>query len=368
MFTPPTGPELTLKQAKELDDSYFRSRPFGYFSSRITSLSTAEQQVISGSSSDSLPEFVAPSSLLATSELLDFNESDQRLQIATDSFSLRHHAAEALVRLYHALAVRIPSPETSPCVWAAIAEGPNRTVDLVEEARTYFDSTEGIENFWKLVLPPNAASTGKQRQEVNQALNIMGEWLQYAMCLLVRNDININAAHNKVKHGLNVRARGDLRLTFTTVPPNDDGTVPLSSLTGPHAFDIFDSLTMDYLSRPSKQGGRKQGLEVSSLRLETNVLLSETSLLATTHAAMFHIAAARHFANQAVPLQPFPKLPLGPSPTQLAGKKAVGMRYPVTSPPGGGTIDRKAGIAFLDSFIPLEIDSDSSMWTVVVDE
>jgi hypothetical protein len=78
------------------------------------------------------------------------------------------------------------------------------------------------------------------------------------MNLLVRADINVNAAHNKVKYGLAIRARDDLRLTFTTQAPNHDGSVPLSALMGDHAVDIFDATTLDFLARPpSRTGGNK---------------------------------------------------------------------------------------------------------------
>lgn len=66
------------------------------------------------------------------------------------------------------------------------------------------------------MLPPDTAPSDN---EATSALNVMGSWLHRAMTLLVRNDINLNAGYNKVKHGLAVRPRDDVVIAFTTVPP-----------------------------------------------------------------------------------------------------------------------------------------------------
>lgn len=187
------------------------------------------------------------------------------------------------------------------------------------------------------------------------------------MNLLVRNDVDINAAHNKVKHGLAVRARDDLRLTITGQPPNLDGTVPLSALRGDDALDVFGSPTLDFLARPPSQGKRKQGLEVTTLKLDPATLLAETWLMAVAHAAIFHVAAARHFAGRDIPFQPFPRLPLGPTPEQLLGEAVVGIRHPVTTPPDGGPLDRKTGVAFRTFFVPFDVNYDAATTGRVVD-
>jgi hypothetical protein len=107
--------------------------------------------------------------------ILTFDESDRELQIATDSFAVRHHAAESLVRLYHALTVDAPKMGGEKCVWAAIAEGPNRTVALVDEAKAQLLSTAGRETFWEMVLPVGAAeaTSVEQAEMVNKALKVM---------------------------------------------------------------------------------------------------------------------------------------------------------------------------------------------------
>jgi len=43
VFTPPDGPAMSVSIASDLDDSYFQSRPFSYFASRIDSLVASSQ-------------------------------------------------------------------------------------------------------------------------------------------------------------------------------------------------------------------------------------------------------------------------------------------------------------------------------------
>jgi hypothetical protein len=250
--------------------------------------------------------------------------------VATDSFAVRYHTAEALVRLYHGLTVGSTAGGSAACVWASVADGPLRTVDLVEQASSHLRSTPGREAFWSLVLP--SAVAPEATQEMVTALNIMGAWLQRAMALLIRDDININAAHNKVKHGLAVRPRDDVRITFTTQGPNADGTIPVSALTGPDAVDLFGTVTLDYLARPSKQHGRRQGLEVSTLRLSPEVLLAEAWMMAVTHGAMFYVAAAQHFAGRegllATYPPPTPGTNTGPALGELHRGYAISRNHP----------------------------------------
>jgi hypothetical protein len=61
-------------------------------------------------------------------------------------------------------------------------------------------------------------------------------------------------------------------------------------------------------------------------------------------------------------------LPLAPTPEQLLGESVVGMRHPVTYPPDGGELDRKAGIAFQTTFMPIEIDFSGRTSGIIVEE
>jgi hypothetical protein len=166
-------------------------------------------------------------------------------------------------------------------------------------------------------------------------VQLMADWLGHALRLLARDDIDVNAAHNKLKHGLAVRSRDDLRVAFIRQAP-EDGTVPLSAFTSPDAVDLIDSGSLDYLSRPRARNGRKQGMEVTTLRLSPATLLAETWMMALTYGAMFHVAAARHFGARAeVQFPGYPDVPLGPTPDQLLRDSVIGIRHPVTTPPMG---------------------------------
>lgn len=104
MFTKPEGPELNPVQARHLDDALFGSRPFQYFSARIASLLSNAGSPQPGASPLQM-QFAQKLGAHEPAEVLSFREEDRVLHVATDSFAVRHHAAEALVRLYHALAV-----------------------------------------------------------------------------------------------------------------------------------------------------------------------------------------------------------------------------------------------------------------------
>jgi hypothetical protein len=93
------------------------------------------------------------------------------------------------------------------------------------------------------------------------------------------------AANNKVKHGLAVRARSDMRVTFVSQQPNDDGSVPLSAFTGDGAIDIFDQPVLESLAPGPRVDGHRQGLELTQLRLKPSAILAEVFMLAMTHPA-----------------------------------------------------------------------------------
>ena len=81
--------------------------------------------------------------------------------------------------------------------------------------------------------------------------NLRQSAYQIPQCNSARH-FDLNSAHNKVQHGLAVRARSDLRVTFNSTPPNADGTVPLSALSGDGTFDIFDRPILEFQGRAPK--------------------------------------------------------------------------------------------------------------------
>jgi hypothetical protein len=277
---------------------------------------------------------------------------------------VRHLAAEALVRLYHALTVPADRTDPAPCVWARIADGPFSLADVVKKAQSHLDRNR--DSFWRLILP-GPANTELEADKLNRALNVLGAWLGHAMHLLMRDDIDVNAAHNKVKHGLAVRAGIDLA-TFTPKPLERGAPVPISAVTGPSAVDIFAGPTLDYLARPHKINGRRQGLEITTLNLNPATLLAEGWMIATTFGAMFHIAAARHHSRRTTELATYPRLPLGPTPRELLPDAVVvGLRQPLTTPPDGGALDRTTSIGYQRSYQALYVDLDGGWSGTITD-
>lgn len=130
----------------------FSPAPSATLSSCIASLTESHRTDEDRQASDVASDFAAALGQMSASELLAFEESDRQLQIATDAFALRHHAAESLVRLYHGLTLGMAAQGPIPCVWSAIAEGPTKNIDLVNEAKAHLLSPAGHENFWTMVF------------------------------------------------------------------------------------------------------------------------------------------------------------------------------------------------------------------------
>lgn len=196
--------------------------------------------------------------------------------------------------------------------------------------------------------------------------NVFASWLKYATDLLVGRQSYLNAAHNKVKHGLAARSRNDLRITFTTTPPNADGTLPLSAVTGPDSYDLFDRPVLEVLVRPPKRNKQTQGLELTQIRIDVPEVLVEAHMIAWTHGAMFNVAATRHFTGREhLPdhLKPpaHPGYPLGgPLPEHIHSQAPRGLRFPLTTPPGGGP-PPPAAVVFRDSYTPIHFTGTT--WT-----
>lgn len=191
--------------------------------------------------------------------------------------------------------------------------------------------------FARLVLREQDLRCGMTEQ-LASASNVFADWLQFAIDLLVGHQLQLNAAHNKVKHGLSVRARDDLKVSFVTTPPNADGTISVGALTGPDAVDIFDRPVIEVLAQAPKMDGHRQGLELTQLRVDVPAVLAEAYMIAWAHGAMFHVAATKHFeCREDLPdylhAPSHPGYPVGgPHPDHVSGKALVGMRFPLTTP------------------------------------
>ena len=294
------------------------------------------------------------------------------IQVATDAYALRHHAAETLVRLTAALSQRTNTVELG--VWEALSTGPNQLDHVVRQICEFFASKEARMQFARLVLREQDLQNGMTDERASLC-RVFAAWVQVAIDLLRGEELHLNAAHNKIKHGLSVRARDDLKVTFVRTLPSEDGTIPVGALTGPDVLDIFDQPVIEVLAQAPKVDGHKQGLELTQLRVDVAAVLAETYMIAWTHAAMFHVAASKHFEGRVdLPdyLAPpdYPGLPTSDlHPEHVSGDAPLGMRFPLTTPPGGGFAKRSAGLALRNSFLPFEIiDAKPRKLHVVADE
>ncbi|MGY5884166.1 hypothetical protein [Modestobacter lacusdianchii] len=376
MYPPPDGQGLTEEQAIALDNTFLASDPFQYFKSRIASLAAWHE---SAPLSDvPLPE-PKPGSIRAELDQYlqrpvasgPFKDLDVNAQVAADALALRHHAAEALLRL--ACARLAPSTSAGvPCLWAEVASGPTQIGEVIARLTASAQAADWAERLLGALVSSEKVETARTDLEVLDACDVIVEWIGYAAGLLSPAEIDLQAGHNKVKHGLAVRTRPDMRVTFLKTAPNADGTVPLSSLTGPDAINIFDQPVLELLAHGPKVDGHRQGLEITQLRLKPSALLADAYMLATAHGTLFHVAAVEHFKGHDDPselrMPTFPGYPVGgPRPKDIDAHAPLGMRFPLTTPPGGGQVRREAGIGFRDRFHTLHIDHANRTSGRVVD-
>ncbi|WP_426519535.1 hypothetical protein ACPPVQ_05765 [Diaminobutyricibacter sp. McL0618] len=356
MITEATSIDPTPAQIAELDDTFFGSDPLGYFRSRIQSL--LHEPVDQGRDAERFGTLLGE----AAPDWADVSDAGRQLQRAVDAFAVRHHAAEAVIRLLGAL--NTAGPESS--VWITITEGPTRAVQVVESINTWLSSAP--EQLSALLLPAGLLARLEDDDVVQLSVYNAWLWIEYAGKLLTWDDLDINAAHNKVKHGLAVRARDDERIDFIPIATGDDsidvsgGTVPLSVMEG--AIPIFDKPLVEYLSRPPKVDGHRQGLEVSTLQLDAPTLLAEAWMIARVYACLFAVAGA----GRSETAREYEAFPGQPSPVAVFPMEAVvGMRHPVTLPPGGGQLTRTSGIAFNGRFVGTTFDMRSRATVTVVE-
>lgn len=381
MYPPPVGKDLTAEQARELDDTFLASDPCEYFRARIAGLLSWAETAPRGAPNEDRPDVTTdPSSLRAQFNTYlqrpaadtHFKDVNVDAQIAADALAVRHHAAEALVRL----ACARLAPDTTngvACLWAAIADGPVQIGDVISRLSQSASEPDPVGRFIGIVLPPEQRERAQERPEVVQGVNVFLDWLNYAMALLSPAPIDLHSAHNKVKHGLAVRSRADMRVEFITGPLPAPEAIPVSVFNSDAVITIFDKPVLELLAHGPRVNGHRQGLEVTQLRLNSAALLADTFMIATTHGAMFHVAAVEHFAGRDdlpdhIEQSAFPGLPgAGPKPEHIDADAPLGMRFPLTTPPGGGQPARKAGLGFRDYFQYLEVDYDGRMQGTVVD-
>lgn len=350
---------LSESHAKALDDEFFLSQPAAYLSSRIASLLAAQRSSAAPTPADE-PEFFAALGLTKTDTLLLFEDQDRKLQVAVDALTLRHHAAEALLRFMYAVAAAKPKAGDAPSTWLGVADSPTALVDLVQKTMAALNSDDEL--FLRCLFTPGT----RVDETAAAAAETAVAWVNHASSLLTGDELSVNAANNKVKHGLAVSARGDVRVEFITTPPDDLGRLLLSAFGEGKSLPIFDRPMLTYLSRPHVKP--KQGVEAVSLRVDVPVVLAEAWMIANVYAAMFHARARRHF-GEVLPdgVAQYPTLVIGRLPEHVIGGRPLGYRSAVTLPPDGTTAPRESGLFFHGSFIPMDVDYESKIEGVVVD-
>lgn len=354
------GTTLTDEQAKILDDEFFLSNPLSHFSSRVSMLLETARSSYEASPENE-PEFFKTLGLDSADSALKFAPQHRSVQVAIDALSLRHQAAEALTRFIYARVAAAPRDSDAKSTWLAIADSPTPMIKVIEANKTALDADP--HRFLQLLFPPGTVVEGPVMGAAETAV----AWANHAVWLLTSDELSINAAHNKLKHGLATSARGDVRIELITTPPNEDGTIPTSAFGEGKSIPLFDRPMLTYLSRPPKE--LRQGLEAVSLRVDLPVVLTETWMMANVYAAMFHIAAREHYGeNLPEGVAPYPTLVVGRLPEHVIGGRPLGYRSAVTLPPDGTTAPRPSGVAFFKQFWPMIIDFESKTEGVVVGE
>lgn len=360
---------LTPEMARELDDTYFSSDPWGQFRSAIQMVLERYESARSSITPEGAGGSGDQPARSRFDELIGHprdpfggvSAGARAAQAATDAYTLRHHLAECLLR-FTAACLTTPDEPTGS-TWVGLTRLPNQMEPVLKLLQPLREPVGARRVLTELAIPASVGDPLRCDARLASAIDVFGEWLQHSARLLRGHELDLSAAHNKVKHGFAVRARDDMRVTFSTTPPRPDGTIPLSAVNGKAAIDIIDRPMLEVLSEPKAEGHR-QGLEITQLRIDPPTVLAEAYMIGWVHAAIFHTAALKHFggrddlpAHAKAPL--FPGLPVrGPHPRHIGEKDVVGMRFSLTMPPGGGPRRRPTGIGFRNYFQDLTITGE----------
>lgn len=352
IFPEPTGVEVDPLHIPELDDAFFSSDPFAYFCARIQALTAAPS--VEPFDTDDGRAFLRLLQIPGESARVEGTSAVQ-LQRSVDAIGLRQHVAETVVRTWLA-ALETRTSGRTVSVWARLNDQPTQILQVLERIGGHPDNGDP-QAVLDLLYPPHFHARVSPGSELDRAANCLISWLVHAEALLTRRDIQLAAAHNKVKHGLAVRPRNDLRIDmFESDPASGGSEAPVSAMQ--NSIPVIDRPSVLFLSRPPRaEDSPRECLELTLLRVDLPSVLAETYMLATVHAAVFHTAARRYEdqGTDAIGIPPFPTLPLGPTPEQLLGKAVTGLRSPVTFRPDGSPSQRRPGVAFNNFvFVPME--------------
>lgn len=346
MLDTPTSDTLTPDMAQELNDRFFSSDPLGYFHSRIDSLvswsSAPTVDYTTGLGAELLQKLRQPAGAANQTD-----DGSRELQVASDAFSLRHHIAESLIRLFVALLNSPKQPDDTACLWVEIAGDRSDGSTLVAQATAFFESGQAAIDFQPMVIPP-AVVDGLAKSDVGQqALDVLTQWLAHAAYLLTQRQLDVNSANNKAKHGHAIHPRNESRWALSTTRPDENGNVPLSALNGDSSIQLIDTPVIESLTVPRPNKQKQEGIELSWIKLDTATLLAEAKLMSVVHGALFHVAAASHFEERSDEHPPpYPILHLGPTPNELLKGTLTGIRWPVTFPSDCSNPARSAALVW----------------------
>lgn len=371
----PSGTELTAEQARELDDTFLASDPYSQSCARIAMmLEWAEHDDRMGTppAAAALPDTIrqfANQTGFIPAPVWSTHRRVRETQLAQDAFTLRHHLAESAMRLAWA-SVAADEADTT-CVWEILSSSPNALPDVLEALDERFRD-RSLNDFATLVLTPDHLDDFQPGSDIAHAVTIYAGWFDYATILLQRCDIALNAVNNKIKHGLAVRARDDVRLDLHVGPIPDDG-LTVSRANSP-ALRLFDKPLVEAIHRAPTKPRAQAALEDTLVRVDLPTILGEAHMIAMLHGAMFHVLARAHFDGRddlADHLGPpnHPGFPASaPMPPGGDHPSIVGMRFPLTEPAVAGSTRRSTAIALHDSLIPLDIAGEPMPGRVVPDE
>lgn len=366
---PPPASELSGETVRRLDDEFFTSDPFSYLRARITTLLDRRTPTPEKDLFDQFRSALGSSSQLYAEP----SERTRELQFALDAFALRHHVAESLLRLSH---VRLHR-RVGESQWVQLSDSPPQTVDLLKKNAELFSRAEdgGLGQIRRHLLcsrcMPNRLTSGEGSDpKIDDAIDLHVDWLNYAIQLLQQPSPDLNAANNKFKHGLGLRAQDDVLSRLIPVGPNAISEIPLSALEGDQAVPLMEGIRAEYLARASGRR-RKLGLELTQLSLNPVPTLVEAAALSHTLGLIFHSAADEHFLDHDPPdgrvVPPHPGfLSDVPRPGTLRPAAPFALRFPLTTPVRGG--DRTSAEMFWTHGYMNTVQFQDGTSAIVVDD
>jgi hypothetical protein len=330
MYPTSDSETLTSEQTALLDKTFFESNPVSYWRARIDDLlrgpmtpidygvGLAAQVVGYGIDERLLP-------------LTQPTEPERELQKALDAFALRHHLAESLVRLVHAVLIEVDSSNSG--FWASLTRSPSQAFDVVKairefEARGVVPATLFMPTADVRALPPEPPA------DVVAAVQMHWRWVRRSMQLLVSEGLESNVGNNKLKHGLAVRQHDQLRVGFMTESPTPEGNIRLTDVR--NGLGVIDARAVEFLQCLPKRDDHAGSWEVTVLNLRPAPLIAEALMLCTVWSSVFASAAADRFAGSAEAISRHPGLALGPPPEALI-QDVTGYRQALTMSTKSGT-------------------------------